>query len=71
MQRKWYYEALAIAEFISEGHTIKEAKEEFRLAGVTITKRLNGLASQNPMAYQKAAKVLYAKKTYEGKVVEI
>ena len=40
-----YYRAVGIAEFIIEGHTLDETKEEFRISKDTITRDLNFLLS--------------------------
>ena len=63
---KRYYRAIGVAEFIAEGHSIAETKEEFRISKDTIRKDLNFLAEygygkeneKNMLLYQKAKKTL-------------
>ena len=45
MNKKKYYRAVGVAEFIIEGHTIKQTTNEFRISSDTITKDLKYLVS--------------------------
>ena len=63
---KRYYRSISVAEFIAEGHTIDETKEEFEISKDTIRRDLNFLADygygkenkRNLLLYQKAKKQL-------------
>ena len=43
--QKRYYRAINVAEFIVEGHTIAETKEEFGISKATVANDLNFLAN--------------------------
>ena len=44
MNSKRYNRAVGIAEFIAEGHTIREVKDEFKISRQTMERDLNFLA---------------------------
>ena len=44
--KKRYNRALSIAEFIVEGHTLKQTAEEFRVSDTTVKRDLEFLISQ-------------------------
>lgn len=68
--KKRYYRAVAIAEFIAEGHTIAETMKEIGVCKETIRKDLIFLADygygkeneKNMLLYQKAKNALSRKK---------
>lgn len=67
--KKRYNRAVGIAEFIAEGHSIRQTKEEFRISKDTIRKDLEFLATygygkeneRNMLLYQKAKMYLSRK----------
>lgn len=66
---KRYYRSIGVAEFIAEGHSIAETKEEFGISKDTIGKDLKFLAEygygeenkRNMLLYQKAKMQLSGK----------
>ena len=68
-QRKHYNRAVGIAEFILEGHSIKETSEEFRVSKDLVCRDLEFLAGygygeelrNNRILYLKAKKKIHNK----------
>lgn len=56
-----YNRAVGIAQFILEGHTIEETKEEFRVSKTTISRDLNFLAQYGYGKEQEKNLELYKK----------
>ena len=59
--KKRYRRAISIAEFIAEGHTLKQTSEEFRISDATVKRDLEFLISQGNLEEYNRNVKLYKK----------
>ena len=63
------YEAISIADYIMENHTISEAAQEFDLSATTIRARIKMLASDRPKLYIEVINFIHKKDHFENLLV--
>lgn len=70
MRKKHYYEAMAMADSILEGHTQEETAEEFGVSRRTVNRRINELETHRPDVYKKVIAYWHKNDDFEGLLID-